>query len=414
MRSVLLQLHVGGPQSCRSWVNAPVANGVQINVYVENPGGPAEALARLTHDALERELTRFGAIPQPAPCMASMGHIASGVQCAGNVTGLVSRVLIFVANGSGRIDPAIEQYFSARGSVIVPIVDQAISTVPQTVLPPFIATTLAERTTNGDPHPILPRLLRAAGIVASVSLFISYRHADAKVVAGQLFHALAERGFAPFLDRFSSQPGDDFLELIQEELADKACLVSLETSDIGQSLYCRQEVAVAVARRMGMIAVDLPGSVGTFPAIANRINATGYGRRADGGLADADVQQIAGDIEQLYPHEAVRRPRWQDDTLAHAVMAAHLPLTSDGLGRYVVSGPSNRHLLAMSPLLPGAGLFIDVEERRTALSVRDALIFGPLTAARTNRHRQIHWLSTKSGIDAHDEGNLMRSVATLS
>jgi hypothetical protein len=33
MRSILLQLHTGSPANCESWLNAPVAHGVQLTVY---------------------------------------------------------------------------------------------------------------------------------------------------------------------------------------------------------------------------------------------------------------------------------------------------------------------------------------------------------------------------------------------
>jgi hypothetical protein len=167
-------------------------------------------------------------------------------------------------------------------------VDKSIAAQPQSVLPRFIKTTLAESTTSLDPMPILPRIIQAAGIVtSSVRLFISYRQQDAATFAGQLFHELAERGFEPFLDRFCSSP-----DAIREELADKACLLSLETADIGRSLYCRQEVATAVSRCMGLIAIDCPGSKQTFNVIQKRIDATQVKLGPDGRLQQPDMDQV--------------------------------------------------------------------------------------------------------------------------
>jgi hypothetical protein len=414
MRSILLQLHTGGPVSCESWSNAPVAHGVQITVYSNVAAGPAATLARRTHVALEREIARHNAVRGPAPCMVDYNCIFAAYTCAGAVKELVSRVLIFIADGSQAIDPQMEVYFSEPGATVIPIVDRSIATAPQNALPHFIRTRLAETTTNLDPGPIVPRLLRAAGIVASsVRIFISYRHADAATIAGQFFHALCARGFEPFLDRFNSRPGDDFMTLVREQLADKALLLSLETQEIRRSLYCRQEVATAVSRQMGLIAVDLPGSKQTFHVIQKRIDAGGIAIGADGKVPEGDLTWIIDEIERLYPHEVARRPRWQDRNLHEALVASGVSFVPEALGRYLAHprrGTQDR-LLAMTATLPGPDLFIEVEERRGA--ARGATIFGPLSAARSNRYREIGWLAKKSGVDARDEGRLMRYIRRL-
>lgn len=423
MRSILLQLHLGQPVKCESWSNVPVAHGVQITVYSESGVGSAATLAQLTHAALERKIAGLNAIRTQAPCFAQDGQIFPAHTCAGAVSGLAGRVLIFIADGSAAIDPVMESYFSASGTVIIPIVDQSIANPPQRALPAFMRTTLAETTTNLDPDPLIPRLLRGAGIVGtSARIFISYRHADAAVVAGQFFHALAERGFEPFLDRFSSQPGDDFVDLIREELADKALLLSLETRDIGKSIYCRQEVATAVSRRMGLIAVDLPGSRKTFSVIPRRIDATGVTLSA-GVMQPADLDPIVGQIANIFLHEAARRPRWQDRNLHSTLAAAGKSFTPEGLGRYLVRPSSGgQRVLGMSATLPTVGLFMEIEDRRNQAAAAGSLgiiancgaaLFGPVSAARSGRYREIGWLGKKSGVDVQDEGRLMRYVQRI-
>ena len=405
MRSVLLQLHTGSPTRCESWDNVPVAHGVQVTVYAETAAGGPGVLARRIHAGLERELARLGAHRVNAPCAPGLYHAHT---CAGAVAGLAGRVLIFIADGSALIDPTMQTYFGHPGTVIVPIVDRSLSSRPNTVLPPFMRTQLAESTAGFDPRPILPRLLRAAGVVARADrLFISYRHSEAADFAGALFHALAERGFEPFLDRFSSRPGDDFVDLIREELADKSTLILLETASLGQSLYCRQEVATAVSRRMGLIAIDLPGSRLTFKVIAKRIAASSL------TPTRAQLMPIVDQIERHTAHEGMRRPRWQDSNLNHAIAAAGLGASPLGLGRYLVQSRSGPRVLAMSPGLPQAKDFIEVDERCNACQVTKAAIFGPLAVARTNRYREIGWLRQKSGLDACDEGQLMRYLGRL-
>jgi hypothetical protein len=416
VRSVLLQLHVGGPEKCESWADAPVAHGVQITVYVENGGGFPELLARKIHAAIERELSRLQAHRGKAPCTLDHGDIFPAHTCAGAVAGLAKRVLVFVADGKRSINQQMEQYFTEPGSVIIPVVDTWIAVDPARALPLFMQTTLAEVTTNADPGPVIGRVLRAAGLLGrSMSVFISYRHVEAAPIAGQLFHKMAERGFEPFLDRFCNKPGDDFVDLIREELADKACLVSLETPHIRRSLYCRQEVATAVSRRMGLIAVDLPGSQRTFSVIAKRINATKDHIGADGTLPPTAIERIVDEFQRHFPHEVARRPRWQDQNLYDSLVAAGLSFSAEGLGRYLARGRrGTQWVLAMSATLPNTDLFIEIEERRDPSGAnRSAAIFGPVSAARTNLYGRIDWLAQKSGVRAHDEGRLMRYIRRL-
>jgi TIR domain len=417
MRSILLQLHTGAAVRCESWENAPVAHGVQITVYSEASTGDAATLARRTHALLEREIAGLNAVRAPAPCMVTNNMIFPAHTCAGAVQELVGRVLIFVADGSARIDPTMKAYFSARGTVIIPIVDKSIADPPENALPPFMRTRVAKPTVNLDPGPVIPQILRGAGIVASsVRIFISYRHLEAATIAGQLFHELAERSFEPFLDRFCSEPGDDFVTLVREELADKALLLSLETPNIHDSLYCRQEVATAVSRRMGLIALDLPGSKQTFRVIQKRIDATGVTIGPDGKIPERKLKQIVDTIAEIFPHEAARRLRWQDLNLYNALVAARVPFAPEGLGRYLVRSrrTGRERILAMTATLPETDLFIDVEERRDqAGGACGAAIFGPVSAARTSRYREIGWLAKRSGVDAHDEGRLMRYARRL-
>jgi len=390
--------------------------GVQVTVYADSPTGKAATLAQRIHAALEREISRLNTIRGPAPCFAIYKKIFPAHTCAGAVEGLAGRVLIFVADGRANIDPTMGTYFSAPGNVIIPVVDKSIASPPQGALPAFMKTTLAETTINLDPGPIIPRLVRGAGIIgSSIRIFISYRHAEAATVAGQFFHALAARGFEPFLDRFNSRPGDDFVALVREELADKALLLSLETPGIKQSLYCRQEVATAVSRRMGLIAVDLPNSKQTFSVIQKRIDATGVTFDADGRMQSHDLTQIVDQIEAIFPHEVARRPRWQDRNLHSALVAAGVSFTPKGLGRYLVHPRrSNEQILAMTATLPNTNLFIEVEDRRNEVgSGCGAAMFGPVSAARSSRYREIGWLAKRSGVEAYDEGRLMRYVRRI-
>src|SRR5262249_43437158 len=132
MRSILLQLHIGKPVRCESWANAPVAHGVQVTVYAESGARGADVLAQRAHAAIERELASLNAYREAAPCKIQDNRIFEAHTCAGAVAGLARRVLIFVADGNGTIDPEMETYFKEPGTLVVPIVDKSIAVRPQT------------------------------------------------------------------------------------------------------------------------------------------------------------------------------------------------------------------------------------------------------------------------------------------
>jgi hypothetical protein len=71
----------------------------------------ADVLAQRAYAAIERELAGLNAYRGAAPCQIQNNRIFEAYTCAGAVAGLTGRVLIFVADGTGTIDPKMEVYF---------------------------------------------------------------------------------------------------------------------------------------------------------------------------------------------------------------------------------------------------------------------------------------------------------------
>lgn len=417
MRSVLLQLQIGYPLECTAWSNVPTTNGVQITVYTNLGASPnVQQCARNCFLLLEQSLVAMGGIRELAPCFQDFGRIFGAYTCGGAVQGLHKRVLIYIADGSGTVDDVnIAQYFLAPNSTIIPIIDKTIGRNPIQILPNSFNTTLAEYIDNFNTSAVIPRIFRGAGIQSkNFRLFISYKHDDAKAIAGQLFHALSERMFDVFLDRFSSRTGDEFVSLIKEELFNKACVLVLETNDIGSSVYCRQEVATATAYNLGLMAVDLPGSRFTFPQIRKRLNLSGSSLAPNNELNGLDLQNLINFIEQNYDHEIARRLRHQDKTLIDSILAVGLRPQPIGIGQYRVQKNGNEYLLSMSACPPNVDDFIDIERlAQQAPPASQAILFGPISVVRTIRASQISWLGKKSSVNPIDEGHVMRSIKTI-
>lgn len=388
MRNVLLQLHIGTPIDCKSWSNIPVAHGLQLTVYTEASSGPPAQIARHLYAMIRRQLMTVGGWERDAPCQINDGAIFPAHTCAGAVEGLANRVLVYIADGTARMEPIFESYFGSGQARIVPVVDSSLGCDVPTALPSWMNTTIAVETRGADPAPILPKVIRSAGLLSQTpSVFVSYVHDDARDVAGQLFHELSARGYAVFLDRFSGRPGDDFVDLIAEELANKACLLALETPNYRTSPWCAQEVATAIVRKMGMIAIDLPGSRRSFPEFAHRHDA----RRAvlqSSRLSKADLAAACDAFERWFPHQISRRPRHLDRSLRSALRAAGLSFSDVGLGRCRTALGGAPRLLAMCPTSPDVDDFRDVDALRTGTR-EAASLFGSVAAARSSRRARI-------------------------
>jgi len=114
---------------------------------------------------------------------------------------------------------------------------------------------------EGSERDVSNYIVRALGLAeADRRIFISYGRRDAAAVASGLWTRLTERGFDVFLDRFGLKPGEDWARRLDEELADKAFVVMLETDAAAQSRWVQHEVIYALKNHLGLQVLSLPGS----------------------------------------------------------------------------------------------------------------------------------------------------------
>ena len=412
MRSILLQLHLGEPLECVSWTNIPVAHGVQITIYAPTGNAAVENCARSCFEHLEQTFKELGGKKTLAPCFKVWNQIFEPHTCSGAVEGLHQRILVYIGDGSQQISSEIEKYFSSRVSRVLPILDDSIKKPLEQSLPYSFSTRIGEIIQRFNIAPIIPKILRISGILSErLNLFISYKHSDAAPIASQLFHALSERAYSVFLDRFSSMSGDDFVPLIREELVDKACVLVLETKEIGSSAYCHQEVATSIAFNLGLMAIDLPGSLNTFPCIQRRLDLQNSSLTDKETLDEADLNNLVNFIEQNYYLEISRRFRAQDETLLRAILASGLQPKPVGIGQYRVNNGQNEYVLCMSRRPPGIEEFLQTEDLNSMGSIHSSgVLFGPISEVQTKRAQKIAWLGKKSSIRPIDEGHTLRSL----
>ena len=91
-------------------------------------------------------------------------------------------------------------------------------------------------------------------------VFISYKRQDTEHLAMQLFDELVHRGFSPFLDSYSIEPGVDFQEYLKHELSDSEIMLLLNSENFDNSKYTMEEIVVALQQNVGIVLVNFPNS----------------------------------------------------------------------------------------------------------------------------------------------------------
>ena len=138
-------------------------------------------------------------------------------------------------------------------------------------------------------------IARLLGIVeAERKLFLSYRRVESEALALQLRRALSERGYDVFLDRFSVPPAADFQNRLDQELADKAFVVLIETASATNSPWVQHEIAYALSHSIAVLALSLPDADpdGKYAVIDNAF-------RVD--IAPSQLQGASGATRELLP-----------------------------------------------------------------------------------------------------------------
>ena len=106
---------------------------------------------------------------------------------------------------------------------------------------------------------VVEAILRMLGLAESERrVFISYRRQDTTALADQLRHALLDRGFDVFIDRYAIEPGADVQRRIDIELGDKALVLVLESPSMLDSKWIQHEVDYASEHRISLFALTVP------------------------------------------------------------------------------------------------------------------------------------------------------------
>ncbi|WP_236974842.1 toll/interleukin-1 receptor domain-containing protein [Membranihabitans maritimus] len=94
---------------------------------------------------------------------------------------------------------------------------------------------------------------------SSRKVFISYKRNESTSVAIQLYEALEKSNFDVFLDTHSIKQGEPFQEELWHRMSDSDVIVILNTPGFLDSEWCKEEIAEANAKQIGVIQLIWPG-----------------------------------------------------------------------------------------------------------------------------------------------------------
>jgi hypothetical protein len=245
-------------------------------------------------------------------------------------------------------------------------------------------------------------------------LFISYRWDDCETFAGQLFDRLARERFDVYLDRFRTDPGANFLDRIRAELADKACVVLLDSRDVGRSSWVAGEYAFARLYRLGLMAIDLPGGQRTFPRIGTRLDLRRSKRpatfSASTPLPVAALERAVAFIRANYSVEVSRRFRHQRRLVRTSAALAGVSSSERSDGLIEVTG-AHGYILGASARPPGVEHFRLVCQAAAGnIPPAKGIVIGPLFAQMHQAREDVRWLAQETGSAAIDERRLLKAM----
>lgn len=91
-------------------------------------------------------------------------------------------------------------------------------------------------------------------------VFISYKRNESSSIAIQLFEALENNNFDVFLDTHSVRLGDDFQDELWHRMTDCDVVIVLNTGNFCKSKWCKEEIAEANAKQIGIVQLVWPNN----------------------------------------------------------------------------------------------------------------------------------------------------------
>ena len=199
--------------------------------------------------------------------------------------------------GAVGVDDSVLERAVQRGLPILPIASTLTSV--QAEIPARIAQLNCLGYGDHGPLRIATALLEMLGLhPRQRRVFISYRRAEAREAAIQLFEALSSRVFDVFLDTHGVAPGEEFQSILWHRLCDCDVLLMLDTATYFDSRWTAAEFGRALAKGISVLRVGWP-NVTASPRVstASRLDLIPADILASGLLTDAALNRICERVE---------------------------------------------------------------------------------------------------------------------
>lgn len=148
------------------------------------------------------------------------------------------------------------EYLKKDGVPILPVFKNSFSKeIPET-----LENQNGLHYSQNENEKIVSLILESFGKLRSTrKVFVSYRRDQSSSVAIQLYEGLERKNFDVFLDTHSIKQGEPFQEELWHRMADCDVVVLLNTSNFLDSKWCKEEIAEASTKRIGVVQMVWPG-----------------------------------------------------------------------------------------------------------------------------------------------------------
>lgn len=403
--------------TCTGFSCLPIANPCLLAI----DNAPSEASATLAdylHDAIIEFLTSVTTLV-PSTEMPCQGRAETLLGCSANIDRVYTKLLAVVSDGATRIRPdeSYERWLAASPSHRVLCVFPADASVTP-LLPPSIAKYQVARWLDGVTD-ALPDVLAVLGITPEdFRIFITYRRDETADLAEQVFDALHHERFDVFLDRFRIDPGLDFQVRLTEELAHKSLVMAIESPGILESRWTQHEINFAIAHRLGILAVHVPGGTRVDEIEDDERWLTEPADYQDDDhtlLRESVMKRLIGWVKQHHAQALLRRREELQRSLTAALVRAGLAVPGfgpNGVFRLNPLGSKRRYAIWLTTRPPDLLDFHESHVRSPVPDVRGVVV-GPAAYFHPRTRGRVDWLATVCGVPYYEETVLNDVAARL-
>ncbi len=157
-------------------------------------------------------------------------------------------------NGSFKNVDLLQQLL-LDGTIILPIYSDSFTNE----IPELLSNQNGLKYSVNEDEKIVSLVLESFGkLRATRKVFISYKRNESSSVALQLYEELERKNFDVFLDTHSIKQGEPFQEELWHRMSDCDVVVLLNTPNFLESRWCKEEIAEASAKLIGVVQLVWP------------------------------------------------------------------------------------------------------------------------------------------------------------